>query len=584
MHAHATAHTAGDAAAQAGGPDILLVGHAEAELAQVRAALAGLGTLHLARTESEALALCQARRFELLLLNHPLVDADGLTLLAQLQGSPDRASPPVIVLSATFDPRQRAAALALGAVNWLSLPIEPARLRRHVQAVLHWWLALPGHLPPQPQTEAARVLAIEDDANSVTLIDAALRPLHIDLLAALNGADALQLLAEQAVDVILLDVELPDTNGYALALRLAETAAVADVPLIFLTRHDLPADEQRALEIGAVDFIRKPFAAGVLRARVANVLRLRRPGPGAQAAPSTRPATVSTGSRAAGAAATLGAQHVLVNLHHQPTTRSYTRSSTQSYTQWADQPAHRPPEAELLSARLGELRLLTLQARQARQLTQSVMQDTRRRLQAATDEPLTPAQREALRSVFDQAGQAEQQLAVVTALDQIDDAVRQPAPVALPLRKWLGAALELARAEGLGVDLAPPSGELDALVWADPHLLRLCLASLLQHIQLGQPAGSRLNAEVRASDDAVWLHLGVVDAPPLPAGTVVARPPIGAGSLIPLARTIQTALIATMTQLARAMCGQLVFSDGPGGGPSCVLTLPARPALTAAAA
>jgi len=117
-----------------------------------------------------------------------------------------------------------------------------------------------------------RLLLVDDDAE----VRASVRlgfELHwrdIEVLEAERGADALSLVEGQRPDLVLLDVGLPDIDGYGV---LREIRAFSSVPVIMLTARDQPIDKVRGLEAGADDYIGKPFDHLELMARVRAVLR-----------------------------------------------------------------------------------------------------------------------------------------------------------------------------------------------------------------------------------------------------------------------------------------------------------------------
>ncbi len=94
------------------------------------------------------------------------------------------------------------------------------------------------------------------------------------LRVANSGADALAIVvSEPKPELILLDVKMPDMDGYQVLEKLKQNALTEDIPVIFVTVSD---EEEIALEIGAVDYIRKPFNPGILKARVNNQLLIKR--------------------------------------------------------------------------------------------------------------------------------------------------------------------------------------------------------------------------------------------------------------------------------------------------------------------
>jgi diguanylate cyclase (GGDEF)-like protein len=97
-----------------------------------------------------------------------------------------------------------------------------------------------------------------------------------DVLVAMNGAEAVELAVEVSPDLILLDVVMPEQDGYEILSTLKSAPCTVDIPVIFLTGMGSEADEVRGLQMGAVDYIVKPFVPEIVRARVRTHLELKR--------------------------------------------------------------------------------------------------------------------------------------------------------------------------------------------------------------------------------------------------------------------------------------------------------------------
>lgn len=115
-----------------------------------------------------------------------------------------------------------------------------------------------------------RILVIDDDANLRELIVNYLKDEGYAVLETGSARGAKELVDTSTIDLILLDVRLPDGDGFDL---LREMRAVASTPVIMLTGRDTPSDRIIGLELGADDFIGKPFELRELRARIRSVLR-----------------------------------------------------------------------------------------------------------------------------------------------------------------------------------------------------------------------------------------------------------------------------------------------------------------------
>jgi putative two-component system response regulator len=100
---------------------------------------------------------------------------------------------------------------------------------------------------------------VDDDAGNLAILGDLLRP-HYNILAAPSGERALQIAAgSPRPDLILLDVQMPEMDGYAVLARLREDPATSDIPVIFVTGLDSVAAEEKGLELGAADYITKPY-------------------------------------------------------------------------------------------------------------------------------------------------------------------------------------------------------------------------------------------------------------------------------------------------------------------------------------
>jgi DNA-binding response OmpR family regulator len=119
-----------------------------------------------------------------------------------------------------------------------------------------------------------RILVVDDTPENARLLEAVLLPRGYDVLAAPDGAAALELVATWAPDLVLLDVLMPGLDGYAVCARLREDPATAVLPVIMLTSgHD--EEKTRAIEAGADDFILRPLSHEELLARVRSLLRIK---------------------------------------------------------------------------------------------------------------------------------------------------------------------------------------------------------------------------------------------------------------------------------------------------------------------
>src|SRR5437773_9547167 len=121
----------------------------------------------------------------------------------------------------------------------------------------------------------ARILVVDDVPANVKLLEARLSAKYFDVLPASNGAEALAMCARAECDIVLLDIMMPDMDGFEVCRRLKSNPATHFIPVVMVTALDSPADRVRGLEAGADDFLTKPVSDIVLIARVRSLTRLK---------------------------------------------------------------------------------------------------------------------------------------------------------------------------------------------------------------------------------------------------------------------------------------------------------------------
>ena len=118
-----------------------------------------------------------------------------------------------------------------------------------------------------------KILIVEDDIDVAEMVTAYFRAQGYDVLTVNWGEDGVRACQDNHPDLAILDIRLPDIDGYEVARRLRKDRRTADVPIIFLTEKRERADKLQGLELGADDYITKPFDIQELRLRVRNALQ-----------------------------------------------------------------------------------------------------------------------------------------------------------------------------------------------------------------------------------------------------------------------------------------------------------------------
>jgi two-component system cell cycle response regulator len=121
----------------------------------------------------------------------------------------------------------------------------------------------------------ARILVVDDVPTNVKLLEARLSAEYFDVLTATSGEEALAICERAECDIVLLDIMMPDMDGFEVCRRLKAGLATHHIPIVMVTALDQPSDRVRGLEAGADDFLTKPVSDIALIARVRSLSRLK---------------------------------------------------------------------------------------------------------------------------------------------------------------------------------------------------------------------------------------------------------------------------------------------------------------------
>ena len=115
------------------------------------------------------------------------------------------------------------------------------------------------------------ILAVDDTPENLDVVKGALGTDYI-IRAAINGRIALKIAEKQLPDLILLDIMMPEMDGYEVCQKLKANTRTADIPIVFLTGAHDNSSQEKAFELGAIDFITKPINGFVLKSCVEKIL------------------------------------------------------------------------------------------------------------------------------------------------------------------------------------------------------------------------------------------------------------------------------------------------------------------------
>jgi len=120
----------------------------------------------------------------------------------------------------------------------------------------------------------AKILIVDDDALNRIILEKTLSDEH-EIYLVTSGEEALAFVKHTQVDLIILDIMMPGMNGYDVLVELKESSLSHAIPIIFISANSSHEDEAKGLELGAMDYIVKPFCASIVKVRVRNQLLIK---------------------------------------------------------------------------------------------------------------------------------------------------------------------------------------------------------------------------------------------------------------------------------------------------------------------
>ena len=209
---------------------------------------------------AEGLKLAKELRPTAITLDVIMPDLDGWSVLAALRQDPELAEIPVIMIT-IVDERRRG--IALGAAGYLTKPIDRERLRREIGRF---------RAPARP----TRVLVVEDDAVQRERMLGWLEGPQWTVREAENGREALKRIQENKPDVILLDLMMPEMDGFAVVAALQKQTGWQDIPVIVITARDLDAKDRERLNCGVQSvLVKERFRPADLVVRVRQLVQMK---------------------------------------------------------------------------------------------------------------------------------------------------------------------------------------------------------------------------------------------------------------------------------------------------------------------
>lgn len=246
----------------------------------------GLDQVITASNGAEALRLLRRHRVDVILSDWNMPVMTGFELLCEVRNDESLCRLPFVMITAESDRRHLEQAIANGVSDLLVKPYSPDRLEASINRAINWKPRPPKALAAMKemlaktatdeqvaQPEKPTVLVVDDTPDNLQVLAELLKD-EYRIRIALNGEKALEIChSATPPDLVLLDVMMPEMDGFEVARRMREHPGSQSIPVIFVTALAQDKDRHAGLELGAVDFVTKPIDPDQLTLRIRNFMR-----------------------------------------------------------------------------------------------------------------------------------------------------------------------------------------------------------------------------------------------------------------------------------------------------------------------
>jgi CheY-like chemotaxis protein len=227
-----------------------------------------------ANSGEKALELVQGKTVDLLITDMVMTGLNGLELIEKLQSHPG-GRPAYIILITAYDlPGLKETARRLKVNDLIIKPVRPERICQVVVKAIED-LGRGQVVQPSNEKPQLKILIADDQPDNITLLSRYLLNEGYICISASNGVEALARMRAEVPDLVLLDVNMPVKDGFETLQEIRTDLAIGHIPVIFLTARVESMDMQAALNMGADDYVTKPFDRRELLARIRTRLRVK---------------------------------------------------------------------------------------------------------------------------------------------------------------------------------------------------------------------------------------------------------------------------------------------------------------------
>lgn len=226
----------------------------------------------------DALTLAGTNEYDVVFIDHMMPGMDGIETLRRMRKEGKNTGTPAVALTANAISGARETYISAGFTDYLSKPIDSGRLEKLLQNLIPSEKLKTGKANAAGEKSGRNddrsvVLVVDDDSTVCGLIKTILKN-DYEVRECLLGAEALMTTKKYRPDLILLDIHLPDMNGFSVMETLRQDETTSRIPVLLLTGDNDSVTEENGFRSGASDYIRKPFAPDVLKQRVRRIIEL----------------------------------------------------------------------------------------------------------------------------------------------------------------------------------------------------------------------------------------------------------------------------------------------------------------------
>lgn len=218
-------------------------------------------------TAEEGIELARSRQPACVLMDIQLPGMDGIAALGELKKDAATRDIPVIAVTASAMPMERREIMAAGFDGYQSKPLSVKVLTAELAEVLSRSAAT-------SQSSAERILVVDDEPRNVRLLSDLLSVRGYAVSNAASGVEALEKVARERPDLVLLDVMMPGMSGFEVCREIRQDPETRLIPVVMVTALDGKEDRVKGIEAGADDFLSKPIDQLELLARVRSLVRI----------------------------------------------------------------------------------------------------------------------------------------------------------------------------------------------------------------------------------------------------------------------------------------------------------------------